>query len=405
MHQYQINGATYMANATAAKIPMALAPVVAGLASLNNFPTKNRTRPAGRFSRDSTGHIVRVASSKTGGLSAPVSPFTLSEAGFYGLGPTDLATIYNIAPLWNAATPITGAGQTIAVIGNGDIHPTDFVQFRQMFGLPLGDTSGPTGTQYLNIVNAGPDAGFADVGDEIEADLDTEWASAVAPGAMIDYVTGASTASTGAMFISIEYVIDNNLAPVMNISQDVCELGFDFNGPGAFINTLYQQAAAQGITVVAPTGDSGSANCDDVVFENGAKYGLQVNAIASTPYNVAVGGTDFNLSGGIYFNSSNNATTGASALGYIPETVWNNSCADPKLGTTSPFTGETPEQVCNSGNTLATQNGLSAGGGGKSSCTASDGQTAASCSNLALPSQVGSPERVFRRMVCATFLT
>ena len=94
-------------------------------------------------------------------------------------------------------------------------------------------------------------------------------------------------------------------------------------------------------------GDGAAAVCDDFDTAAYAVDGIAVSGLASTPYNVAVGGTDFKLSGGTYFSGTNNATTGASALGYIPELVFNDSCGNPLFGTQSPFSGETPEQVCN----------------------------------------------------------
>ena len=56
-----------------------------------------------------------------------------------------------------------------------------------------------------------------------------------------------------------------------------------------------------------------------------------MNGIASTPYNVAVGGTQFDDTDNpsAYWSDTNDPTTGLSALGYIPEKVWNESSADP----------------------------------------------------------------------------
>jgi hypothetical protein len=125
----------------------------------------------------------------------------------------------------------------------------------------------------------------------------------------------------------------------------------------AFFNSLWEQAAAQGITVAVAAGDPGSAGCDDFTSENAATGGLQISGFASTPFNVAVGGTDFDdvgtqISGGFW--SSTNGTGRESAQGYIHETTWNDSCA-------ATATTATLNTVC------ASPNGISAGSGGPSS--------------------------------------
>ena len=99
-------------------------------------------------------------------------------------------------------------------------------------------------------------------------------------------------------------------------------------------SSMWQQAAAEGITVIVSTGDNGSAGCD-VTEINGAPtgpaiFGLEVNGIASTPFNVAVGGTDFDdfHQCNSVRNSTNVTGTQASAKSYIPETTWNDTCTN-----------------------------------------------------------------------------
>jgi subtilase family serine protease len=77
----------------------------------------------------------------------------------------------------------------------------------------------------------------------------------------------------------------------MSYSYGECEL-FLGTGGNAFYNTLWQQAAAQGITVLVSSGDSGSAGCDNNGTD-GATGGIAINGLGSTQYNLAVGGTDF----------------------------------------------------------------------------------------------------------------
>ncbi|MGH9596220.1 MAG: Ig-like domain repeat protein [Edaphobacter sp.] len=378
MHRYAVNGEQHYANASDPSIPSALAPVIAGIASLNNFPRRAASRKAGSFRHDSsTNRTTRLQNQIQ---SQPQPDFTISVAGqpFYGLTPYDFAAIYNLLPLWSASTPIDGTGQTIAIVGQSDINPADFVNFRKLFGLPLGNTATPTGTQYLNIIYNGPNPGIT--ADEGEADIDTQWSGAVAKGATIDYVVSQGTEVTQGTDLSALYIVDNNLAPVMSYSYGQCEL-FLGTSSNAFYKTLWQQAAAQGITVLLANGDSGSAGCDTAGIA-GASDGLAVNGLASTPYNIAVGGTDFYMPNGgtAYWNSANNSTTQASAKGYIPEIPWNESCTNSIFSTFSTFLGETPEQVCN--NPAASTQGLLGvigAGGGPSSCIQSNGSSTSSC--------------------------
>jgi Pro-kumamolisin, activation domain/Bacterial Ig-like domain (group 3) len=391
MHRYNVDGEQHLANAVDPEIPAAFSPVVAGIASLNNFQHKPASRKTGRFRRDTTTNLItrlddqgKVQARPQATLPSPNTAaqpnFTVpsGDSSLYGVTPYDFATIYNVLPLWNASTPIDGTGQTIAIVGETEINPADFVNFRKLFNLPIGDTNTPTGTQYLNIIHNGPSPGVGS--DESEADIDTQWSAAVAKGATIDYVVSEGTEVTQGTDLSAIYIVNNNLAPVMSFSYGQCELFLGTTG-NAFFNNLWQQAAAQGITVLIASGDSGAAGCDGG-NANYAANGLAVNGLGSTPYNTAVGGTDFYMpSGGtMYWNSSNNPTTQASARGYIPEAPWNDTCANAAFSTLSIFSGETSEQICNS--TTAINNGfvtVAGAGGGRSSCIQSNGGALNSC--------------------------
>jgi hypothetical protein len=307
IHKFVVSGEEHLANASDPQIPAALAPVVTGFASLNNFPRKPMIRRLGTFQR-----------SKATGEVRPLFTFSPSPGTtLYGVGPTDFATIYNVAPLWNAS--VDGTGQTVAIVGRTDINIQDVRDFRSMFGLPAKDP---------NIIHNGPDPGIIPA-EETEADLDVQWSGAVAKGATIDFVVSESTEVSDGVDLSAFYIIDNNLAPVMSYSFGLCEL---FNGTAgnAFYSGLWEEAAAQGITVMIAAGDSGSAGCDPYPpSEIAASFGAMVSGTASTPFNVAVGGTDFNdyATWSAYWNSTNNSTTQSSAKSYIPETTWNDTCA------------------------------------------------------------------------------
>jgi Pro-kumamolisin, activation domain/Bacterial Ig-like domain (group 3) len=378
MHSYAVRGQQHFANASDPSIPTALSPVIAGIASLNNFPRRAASHKTGNFRHDAATNQTRRLFSQA--EQAPDPSFTINQTGqtSYGVTPYDFATIYNVLPLWNASTPIDGTGQTIAIVGQSDINPADFVNFRRLFNLPLGNTATPTGTQYLNIIYNGPNPGVT--GDEGEADIDTQWSAAVARGATIDYVVSQGTEVTQGTDLSAIYIVDNNLAPVMSYSYGQCELFLGTSG-NAFYKSLWQQAAAQGITVLVASGDSGSAGCDGA-GDQGATAGLAVNGLGSTPYNISVGGTDFYMPNGgtAFWNATNSSTTAASAKGYIPEAPWNETCANSVFGSAGTFAGQTPEQVCNNG-TAANFGLLSivGAGGGPSTCIQSNGASSSSC--------------------------
>jgi hypothetical protein len=181
----------------------------------------------------------------------------------------------------------------------------------------------------------------------------------------------ADTTTTFGGLIAMQNLINASAAPpsIMSISYGQCET---VNGAAAnaAYNSAYQQAVTEGVSVFVAAGDSGAAGCDNSVTE--ATHGIAVNAFASTPNNVAVGGTDFSdtYSGtnATYWNSSNTSAFG-SAISYVPEIPWNDSCAGALLSTYlgySPTYGST--SLCNDpvyGSLFQT---TAAGGGGPSQC-------------------------------------
>jgi hypothetical protein len=308
IHRLNVQGREHFANMQEPQIPEALAPVIAGVAGLHNFHPKPLVKRFGKFQRNM----------KTGEI-APLFTYTNVNGGtFFGVGPGDFNAIYNVPSTFD------GTGVSIAVVGQSNINVQDVRDFRSIFGLAANDPQ---------IILNGPDPGLVS-GDEGESDLDVEWAGAIAPKATIKFVTTQSSFTDGLSGVdaSAVYAVDNNIAAVLSESYGACEsgLGTAFN---QFYQLLWQQAAAQGITVVVSAGDNGSAGCDDP-SQSSATGGIAVSGIASTIYNVAMGGTDFNQSGHetTYWNtctgtpcSTTNPTT--SAKGYIPEMVWNDSCA------------------------------------------------------------------------------
>ena len=309
IHRYLVNGAQHFANSSDPQIPAALAPVVAGVVSLHNFPKFAHSHKLGNFHRAASGGAIEPLFSYAGCGSNSAQPCN-------GLGPADIAKIYTIP------SNLDGTGQTIAVVGQSNINLADAQQYRAMFGLPVNDPV---------IVLNGPDPGLTE--DESEADLDVQVSGAVAPKATVKLIVSESSQSvaTAGIDLSALYIIDNNIAGIMSESYGSCEVGLGTAG-NAFYNALWEQAAAQGITVLVSTGDNGSASCDDPNSTDFASSGLAVNGIASTPFNIAVGGTDFLYStanpSSAYWSVTNSGTPPTeSAKSYIPETTWNDSCA------------------------------------------------------------------------------
>ncbi len=284
INDYLIGGRLRHANADEPSIPAALADLVDGVVSLHNIPKKAMGRR--------------------------LDPAYNSGSSHY-LVPGDFATIYNLNPLYAAG--IDGSGQTIAIVGRTHPSSSNWATFRSLRGLPANPP--------IVVVN-GTDPGDLGADEDGEADLDVEWSGAVATNATIKFVVSTTTNSMDGVDLSAQYIVNNNLAPVMSLSFGSCESDLGASGR-SFYNNLWSQAVAQGITVVVSSGDSGAAGCDDPSATT-SSTGLAVSGLASTPYNVAVGGTQFNEGSGNYWSSSN-GVGGASALSYIPEVVWNES--------------------------------------------------------------------------------
>ena len=295
MRDYQVEGKLRHANAQDPAVPRGLSDLVGGVVSLHSFPRKPM-------------HF-RVTPQESGAQPQ------FNKFGAHFIAPADFATIYNLGPLYAAG--IDGTGQTIAIVGR--THPAgsdtpvtgNWAVFRSSLGLPA---------KAPQVVLNGTDPGDV-AADDGEADLDVEWSGAVAKNATILYVISKSTFTDG-IDLSAQYIVNSNLAPIMSTSYGSCEAQMG-TSENAFYNGLWQQAASQGITSFVSSGDSGVAGCSAADAASGTG-GLGVNGLASTPYNVAVGGTGFNDAAGGYWASSNGATLG-SALSYIPETAWNES--------------------------------------------------------------------------------
>ena len=294
IHDYEVEGVVRHANAIDPSIPRALSPMVRGIVTLHSFP-----RPWHHSG-------FRLVSPEE------VRPQYTSGSSHF-LAPADFATIYDLNSVYSAGT--TGSGQTIAIVGRTDIALGDVQYFRSFFGLPANDPV---------FVHNGTDPGDLGGGEETEADLDVEWSGAVAKNATLKFVISMSTSTTDGVDLSAQYIVNNNLASAMSTSFGQCESSMG-STELAFYNSTWQQAASQGITAFVSSGDSGAAGCN--VGSDTTGSGAAVSGLCSTPYNVCVGGSQFNDTSNpsLYWSSTNNSATEASALSYIPEVAWNES--------------------------------------------------------------------------------
>jgi uncharacterized protein (TIGR03437 family) len=271
----------HFANAAEPSVPAALADVVGGFLGLNDFTPQPQARVMG--------------------------PPNFTSGSSHYLAPGDWMTIYNAAPL--AAAGYDGSGQSIAVVGQSDIVASDLSGFRNLFGLPAN-------TPHVILFGADPGINEA----QIEGNLDLEWSGAIAPKANLYYVVSSNA------FAALTYAVSQSLAPVISVSYGICE-----NDSLPAYRNLAQQANAQGMTIVVASGDSGGGGCDVQNGEPVATHGPAVQFPGNLPEVTAMGGTMFDDGSGTWWGKKN-SLTGTSALGYIPEMVWNENTLAYGLG-------------------------------------------------------------------------
>jgi subtilase family serine protease len=300
MHNVSLGGEAHVANISAPSIPAALLPVVTGVTLANFFP-----RPAS--------HRV-------------VPNFTANtpDGTFYAVTPQDFATIYNVNPLRSSnnfyGAPITGTGVTLAVVEQTLIRANDWTNFRNKFGL-----GGYAGT--LTQIHPGGCKSPGFTGDEVEAAIDSEWSSAVAPDAAI---IEASCATRPPLNFGVEtslqkLVEQGTTATIFSISYEGDEIADGYAFEEGWTKLL-QEGAAEGIAIFVAAGDNGTSADRNQIDSDG----LFVNGLADSAYNVSVGGTDFYdtaLGEDSTYWRAKNRKYGDSALSYVPEIPWDNSCA------------------------------------------------------------------------------
>jgi subtilase family serine protease len=312
IHQYAAAGRSFYANDREISVPQAIAARIRNFAPLNTFEPTSYVAPAGtaKVSRGSHGE-------------APTFTLTVNNAPFYALAPEDFATQYDLAPVYAAGTD--GSGQTIGIIGTTNLNLTIVDAYRQLFNLSGDNTQ---------VIMDGEDPGDG-LAPNIEALLDVELSGAIAPNATVNFYVAGGQPFQDSLALAAMRAVEDDQASVISLSYGTCEplLGAPGNQLWA---GLWEQAAAQGQTVLVASGDTGPGAClgDILIDENGDEetFGLTANGLGSTPWNVSVGGSDFYYSdyatGGAsiatLWNQTNDANLG-SLKAPLPEQPWDSA--------------------------------------------------------------------------------
>jgi len=301
MHRYNVNGQERISVSSDPMIPAALAPAIKAIHGLYTIDEQ----PAH--------HAIAMQSD---------SPEVTTSNGYHFIGPEDFSAIYDLP------NNLSGAGQTIGIVGRSRTNPADFNNFKSLIG--------PNFTNPMEIVPTAfggvdpgpaltsPPAGNVSIGDQSEATLDVLRAGSTARGAQLLLVV--ATAASGGIEADAQYLVQTTPIPaqVMTISFGACESSAGQAGV-TFWDTLFQQAAAEGISSFVSSGDSGASGCDSAfAVPPATSLANSPNYICSSGYATCVGGTEFNdtANPSMYWNS---AYLGQTAHGYIPEGGWNES--------------------------------------------------------------------------------
>jgi subtilase family serine protease len=367
IHSFQTADAQFYSNTTDPQIPSALAGVVMGIAHLNTIQPRPHSvhGSPGRINSE-TGRLEPIAGAST----AEASPMLTYGSDFLYIVPADAATIYDTPNPFNLkytgtgcglSAGCTGYGVKIGVGGEANISTSIVTAYRSTY---LGSSYATAPT----IVTTGSNL-KTDTSDEDEAYIDIELSGGLAPEATIYYYPSENLTS------GIQTAIDANVVDIFSLSWGSCEADMGTSG-NALLNGYWLQAAGEGIAVTVSTGDTGTASCDgdDSTIPSVASLGLSVSGFASTPYNIAVGGTDFYALGESFTNYASTSQGSSStyyrtALTYIPESTWNDS---------------TTQNGAVAANIPWTKGGnITAGSGGVSSCETGSGST---CAGYSKPS-------------------
>ncbi len=315
MRSYQVREEKRIAIAQPPQLPAEVAALVLAVHGLESVSEKPNLGPEiGRI-----GHEGPQAKS--------TSCSSTSTDCFHSIWPGDFAAIYGVGDAYKQG--LTGAGQTIAILGRANVYLPDIENFQGKAAISIKD---PVTIVPPNGIDPGPPLSTpptdpATLDDQREATLDVTRANSVAPGATIQLVVSLVTKTSSGLSIAGTYVVDSEpvQARIMSISFGLCEQSAGQSST-FFWDNLFSQAAAEGISVFVSSGDSGAAGCDAAFTAPPATQVASPNYLCSSSYVTCVGGTEFNeftqFGSPGYWNATNSQGF-VSARGYIPEGAWN----------------------------------------------------------------------------------
>jgi hypothetical protein len=290
LRYYKIDGEERFSVSTAPSIPAALQPAIKLIRGLST--------PGERLTPHQLDH----------------PDFTSTSAHY--LGPKDFNTIYNVP------AGMTGAGQTVGIVSYSRTNFADFDRFRKLTGATFANPVEIVPTAY-GAVDPGPASTTSPGYGQDIATLEVTRVGSVAPDAKILLVPAfVGTCWIDNMVADLAYLILSSPPPAQVISVS-------FFGGDSYVaplwDGLFQEAAAEGITVLVASGNVGAAG-DDQAFMSPPTTPdpNRSNQFCGSGYATCVGGTEFNdtSNASAYWNPSNNAGL-SSARGYIPEGAWN----------------------------------------------------------------------------------
>lgn len=299
MHYYTVAGEKHFAPSTSLSIPAGFVGVVGAVRNLTDF----RPHPQ---------HVIAKGA------------FTSGTSGNVFFQPGDIVTAYDMKPLYSGG--VDGTGQTIAIMGQTFVHVSDIEAF-QSASSPVLPKKDPA---LILVPGTGNDQTVFS-GDQSESDLDLEWSSAMAPGADVVFVYTGSNTNYG-VFDATSFAVDNKIGNIISLSYSTCETELSAANLTS-LESMFQQAAAQGQTVMAASGDTGSTACSGFTNLTAVQQqALAVSYPASSAYVTGVGGTSVTkneINGGSNYSTywTKNGTTDVvnSLIKYIPEVTWNDS--------------------------------------------------------------------------------